>query len=224
MRPFVFLVKQQRVWLFDLDNTLHDANPHIFPFIGRAMREYVARAASLDAAAATALRDRYWLRYGATLTGMVRHHGVDPRHFLAETHAFPDLARMVVHEPALRHMLRRLPGRKIVFSNAPRRYVETVLDLIGIRPWIDSVWTIERLRFTPKPHRSAFHRLLHRERLDPRRCILVEDSAANLRTAKQLGMKTVLVSRTARAPTYADVLVKSVLELPRLGLIKERRE
>ena len=123
----------QKVWLFDLDNTLHDAGPHIFPFISRAMGEYVAQKLGLDERAAHQLRDHYWRRYGATLTGMVRHHGVDPRHFLAETHNFPDLPRMVVHQPALRHVLKRLPGRKIIFSNAPQRYVETVLELIGIR-------------------------------------------------------------------------------------------
>ena len=27
------------VWLFDLDNTLHDASPHIFPHINRSMTE-----------------------------------------------------------------------------------------------------------------------------------------------------------------------------------------
>ncbi len=208
-----------RVWLFDLDNTLHDASPHIFPAISRAMGEYVARKVSLDATAAQQLRDHYWRRYGATLTGLMRHHGVDPHHFLAETHDFlPQLPEMVVHERALRHVLKRLPGRKIVFSNAPQRYVEAVLDLIGLRPLIDSVWTIERLRFTPKPHSGAFRRLLHRERLDPRRCILVEDTAANLRAAKRLGMKTVLVTRAARVPTYVDVRIKSALDLSRLGL------
>jgi putative hydrolase of the HAD superfamily len=56
--------------------------------------------------------------------------------------------------------------------------------------------------------------------IEVRRGILVEDTAANLRAAKQLGMKTVLVSPTAQAPTYVDVLIKSVLELPRLGLTK----
>jgi len=209
----------KRVWLFDLDNTLHNANPHIFPAISRAMSAYVARKVGLDETAARALRDHYWHRYGATLTGLVRHHDVDPHHFLAETHDFlPELPDMVVHERALRHVLKRLPGRKIVFSNAPVAYVEAVLELIGLRPLIDSVWTIERLRFTPKPHRAAFRRLLHQERLDPRRCILVEDTAANLKTARQLGMKTVLVSPTVRAPAYVDVLIKSVLELPKRGL------
>lgn len=211
----------RRVWLFDLDNTLHDANPHIFPFMSRAMCQYVAQAAGLDETAARELRDHYWRRYGATLTGLVRHHGVDPRDFLAKTHDFlHDLPRMLVHDRALRHLLNRLPGRKIVFSNAPRRYVAAVLDLIGIRNAIDSVWNIERLRFEPKPHVGAFRRLLRTERLDPRRCILVEDTTANLRTAKRLGMTTVLVSQAAQVPTYVDVRIKSVIELHRLGLVR----
>lgn len=214
-------MQSYRVWLFDLDNTLHDATPRIFPAISRAMGEYVARTIGLDETAARELRDHYWRRYGATLTGLVRHHGVDPHHFLAQTHDFiPELPRMIVHEQALRHVLRRLSGRKIVFSNAPKRYVEAVLEQIGILPLIDSVWTIERLRFTPKPHAAAFRRLLHKERLDPRRCILVEDTAANLAAAKRLGMTTVLVSQAARVPAYADARIKSVLELPRLGLMR----
>ena len=210
-----------KVWLFDLDNTLHDANPHIFPTMSRAMLDYVAEKVGVGETAAKALRDGYWQRYGATLTGLVRHHGVDPHDFLARTHDFlDDLPRMVVFQPALRHALKRLPGRKILFSNAPRHYVEAVLTHLGVRGLFESIWTIERLRFTPKPHLAAFRQLLRSERLNPHRCIFVEDTAANLRAAKQLGMKTVLVSPTSQAPTYVDVLIKSVLELPRLGLTK----
>lgn len=211
----------RKVWLFDLDNTLHDANPYIFPAMSRAMLGYVAEKVGVGETAAKALRDEYWHRYGATLTGLVRHHGVDPHDFLARTHDFLDeLPHMVVHQPALRHTLKKLPGRKILFSNAPRRYVEAVLAHIGIRRQFDSLWTIERLGFVPKPHRAAFRLLLRTERLDPHQCIFVEDSPANLRTAKQLGMKTVLVSPTVQAPAYVDTLIKSVLELPRLGLTK----
>src|SRR3989304_5550667 len=65
------------------------------------------------------LRAYYWRSYGATLLGMMRHHGTDPAHFLRETHAFPDLSNMVVYERGLAAMLRRLPGRKLVRSNAP---------------------------------------------------------------------------------------------------------
>lgn len=204
-----------RVWLFDLDNTLHDANPHIFPHINRSMRQYIERYLGVDEAEATRIRQRYWERYGATLLGLVRHHGTDPRHFLWHTHQFERLERMVVFELALRGMLRRLPGRKIVFSNAPRHYTEAVLDILGIANFFDGVWSIERLGYHPKPLPEAFRRLLHGERIRPHQCVFIEDSCANLKAAKRLGMKTVLIARRPRLPAYVDLRLESVLDLPR---------
>jgi putative hydrolase of the HAD superfamily len=204
-----------RVWLFDLDNTLHDADPHIFPHINRAMTAYVAQQAGLDEAEASALRETYWRRYGATLLGLMRHHGTDPHHFLHHTHQFDDLAGMVVYDRALRQVLRRLPGAKIVFSNAPRHYAEAVLDIMGVRHAFDAVCSIENMRFRPKPGIHGFLRLIRDHRLDPARCVLVEDSAENLKTAKRLGMYTVWISRQARSPAWVDLRLKSVLQLPR---------
>ena len=45
-------MKTDPVWLFDLDNTLHDASPHIFPHINRSMGEYIERHLGLDQAEA----------------------------------------------------------------------------------------------------------------------------------------------------------------------------
>jgi putative hydrolase of the HAD superfamily len=209
------------VWLFDLDNTLHNATPRIFPHINRAMTAYVAEALGIDSDDANLIRIDYWTRYGATLTGMMRHHGTDPRHFLHHTHQFPALRSMVVFDRALKATLKKLPGRKIVFSNAPREYAEAVLNVIGVRRLFDSLWSIEHLRFRPKPSRTGFQRLLQRERLDPARCVMIEDSAENLRTAKALGIRTVLVSDSAGIPAYVDLRIQSVLDLPRhLGKFK----
>lgn len=130
----------------------------------------------------------------------------------------PDLQQMVVSERTLKAALQRLPGRKIIFSNAPHKYTESVLAIAGIRRCFDSVYTVERLRFQPKPATAGFLQLLKNERLEPRQCIMVEDNLPNLVTAKRLGMKTVWVSACTRRPPYADVKVSSVLELPkRLG-------
>lgn len=207
-------MRGERVWLFDLDNTLHNASPHIFPHINRAMREYIERHLGLDENTANRLRQDYWQRYGATLLGLIRHHAIDPRHFLRETHQFPDLARMLVFEKPLLHTLKRLPGRKILFSNAPRAYAEAVLELTGLDRHFATVYTVESLKFRPKPMPQGFRALLRAERLDPRRCIMVEDSLANLVTARKLGMKTVWVSTGSRRSPYVDVQVSSVMQLP----------
>ena len=201
------------VWLFDLDNTLHDARPHIFPHINRSMTAYLERHLGLAPDEANTLRAHYWRRYGATLLGLMRHHGTDPDHFLVETHRFERLHQMLVFERALRAMLRRLPGRKIVFSNAPRHYAEAVLEIMGIRRLFEEVVGIEGLGYQPKPGIHAYRRLLHERRLNPARCVMLEDSAANLRTAKRLGMRTVLVGRGLRRPAYVDVKIASILDL-----------
>jgi putative hydrolase of the HAD superfamily len=203
------------VWLFDLDNTLHNASPHIFPHINRAMVAYICEHLGVDADEATCIRQEYWQRYGATLLGLMRHHAIDAKHFLWHTHQFPDLRRMLVFERALKAMLGRLPGRKIVFSNAPRHYSEAVLEMIGIGRCFDAVYSIERLRFQPKPALAGFRHLLRSERLQARRCIMVEDALANLRTAKRLGMKTVWVSADTRQPAWVDARLVSILDLPR---------
>ena len=205
-----------RVWIFDLDNTLHNARPHIFPHINRAMTEYLQTHLGLDEAAAGELRRHYWKRYGATLLGLMRHHATDPRHFLWHTHQLPALDGMLVPEPRLRATLRRLPGRKLVFSNAPVHYSRAVLDALGVADLFDDVFTIEHTRYRPKPDSYGFLRLCRTNRLRPQRCIMVEDSLDNLRTAGRLGMKTVWVTRAARAPGYVDVKIADLAQLPRL--------
>ncbi len=203
-------------WVFDLDNTLHNATPHIFPHINRSMTAYLQDALGLDEQAATELRRHYWQRYGATLLGLMRHHGTNPTHFLHATHQFPDLHRMLVHEPQLRATLRRLPGRKYVFSNAPVHYSRAVLRGLGITDLFSGVFCIEHTRYRPKPDTAGFLRLARTNRLRLSRCIMIEDTVENLRTAKKLGMKTVWVTRTRRTLPYVDAKIADLIELPRL--------
>ncbi|HSD40844.1 MAG TPA: pyrimidine 5'-nucleotidase [Burkholderiales bacterium] len=203
-------------WIFDLDNTLHNASPHIFPHINRSMTRYLQEHLALDEEAAARLRIHYWRTYGATLLGLVRHHGTDPDHFLWHTHQFPDLARMVVADRAALAVVRRLRGRKILFSNSPAHYAHAVLDMLRIGSLFDAVYAIERVRYQPKPSLQAFRRLLRAERVVAHRSVMVDDSLPNLHAARRLGMRTVWVSTLPRAPGYVDAKVSSVRQLPRL--------
>jgi len=202
-------------WIFDLDNTLHDATPHIFPHINRSMTAYIQQHLNLEEKVANELRVHYWQRYGATLSGMMRHHATNPAHFLWHTHQFSELSQMVVYEPQLRQVLQRLPGKKFVFSNAPLHYARAVLKLLGVDDLFDDLFAIEHTRYRPKPCLAGFMRLLRKHRLTPTRCVMVEDSAENLQAAKRLGIQTVWVNNTQRAPAYVDVKIRTLSELPR---------
>ena len=206
------------MWIFDLDNTLHDARPHIFPAMHDQMNAYLMRRFSIDGDGANDMRRFFWERYGTTLRGLVRHHGEDPKKFIRETHRFPELDAMVVGERALGHALARLQGKRLVFSNAPRHYVEQVLRSLGVARYFDAVYTIESTRYRPKPAFQGFRVLLRAHDLDPHRCALIDDMPENLRAAKRLGMSTVWVSSEPRRAPFADMRVNSITQLPRLVL------
>ena len=209
------LAPSRRVWIFDLDNTLHDARARIFPAMHGQINAYLRRRFNIDEGGADAMRETLWRTYGTTLDGLMRHHGDHPKQFLAETHFFPELADMVVHENALKHALERLGGTKLVFSNAPRHYVKEVLRAIGLARYFDAVYSIEDMRYRGKPSAHGYHMLLRNHHLDPHRCALIDDMLENLRTAHRLGMSTVWVSPTRRRVSFVDVRVASVTELPR---------
>lgn len=193
-----------RCYIFDLDNTLHDASAGVFPQINSAMTRYLREHLGFAGDEADRLRVHYWRRYGATLGGLMRHHGTDPHHFLRETHTFHDLESLLVSSTVLLRALRRLPRRKLIFSNAPMHYVEAVLSALGIARLFRVVHCIEHTGFRPKPHLHGFRRLVGRARLDPRRCVFIDDSSENLRAAKALHMQTVLISRRMQKRLYIN--------------------
>jgi putative hydrolase of the HAD superfamily len=226
------------VWLFDLDNTLHDASHAIFPNISANMNTYIARVLGdgvtpASQEAVDAARIGYWKRYGATLLGMVKHHDVRAADFLHETHTLDDLRTLMRFERGLAAMLRRLPGRKILLTNAPTRYSSDVLRHLKLQRHFSHHIAIENMQvhgqLRPKPSKLMLRRLLRKHGLGARRCILVEDTLENLRSAKQVGLRTVWLTRylrrvepsgsaslpkMAKQPAYVDVKVKSLRQLP----------
>lgn len=210
------------IWLFDLDNTLHNASAHIFPRINQRMTAYLQTHLGISEDEANALRVHYWHRYGATLLGLMRHHGTCPTHFLDETHRDVVARHFVVFERALATRLRRLPGRKIVFTNGPRRYAEAVLAQIGLTRTFDDVFGIEAMNYRPKPFRDAFHAVLRKHRLAAHRCILVEDSLENLAVARRLGMRTVWIDRSSRHSALVDLKLRNITRIDRAMTLFDR--
>jgi putative hydrolase of the HAD superfamily len=226
------------LWLFDLDNTLHDASHAIFPTISANMNVYIARVLGDGITAASreqvdAARLGYLKRYGATLLGMIKHHQVSAADFLRETHDLAGLQQMIRAERGLARLLRGLPGRKILLTNAPTDYSRAVMRHLGLQRHFTHHIAIENMQvhgqLRPKPSKLMLRRLMRRHGVTARRCILVEDTLANLRSARQLGVRTVWITqylrmsdpigraplpRMLKRPAYVDVKVKSVRQLP----------
>ena len=185
----------ETIWLFDLDNTLHDASRAVFWRLNGSMTDYIERHLGMTRHEADQLRVHYWRRYGATLLGLERHHGVRAAHFLAQTHVLPELERDLHMSPADREALKRLPGRKFLLTNAPADYAKRVLTALDLASCFEGVIAIEGMRvfgdLRPKPDARMLKVVLARHRLPAHRCVLVEDTVANLKSARRLGLRTV---------------------------------
>jgi putative hydrolase of the HAD superfamily len=225
------------VWLFDLDNTLHNASHAIFPSISAKMNAYMADVLGdgvtpAEAHLVDAARMLYWQRYGATLLGMIKHHNVRAADFLHQTHAMDDLPSMIRAERGLGRILRRLPGRKILLTNAPQRYSSDVLRHLRLQRHFSHHIAIEAMhvhrQLRPKPSALLLRKLLRKQNVRASRCILVEDTLANLKSARPLGIRTVWITqylrmadpigtarlpKTLNLPMYVDVKVQSVRQL-----------
>ena len=192
-------MQQPRVWLFDLDDTLHDASSASMGELHVSMGRYIEDNLGLSKPDSDALRRRYWLKYGATLLGLVRHHGVQAAHFLHDTHQLPGLEARVRGHAADLAALRRLPGRKYILTNAPAAYAARVLAVLGIAGAFDGVFSIEDMHLfgdlRPKPDARMFRALAARLGVPPARCVLVEDALVNQKAARRVGMQTVWMQR-----------------------------
>jgi putative hydrolase of the HAD superfamily len=190
---------RQRVWLFDLDNTLHDASHAVFDEIHHAMTDYMVRHLALSHDEAWVLRQHYWKHYGATLLGLVRHHGVKSAHFLEETHRLPGLEARLRSSAHDRAALKRLRGRKLVLTNAPRAYALRVLATLRLAGCFDAVISIEDMVMfghpRPKPDARMFRHLAARLKVPPGRCVLVEDTLEHQKAARRVGMHTAWMQR-----------------------------
>jgi putative hydrolase of the HAD superfamily len=123
------------------------------------------------------------------MAGLMRHHGVDPEAFLVDAHDIA-LDRLSI-DARLRAGLERLPGRRLIFTNADADYAARVLAARGIADLFDGICDIRVTRYTPKPDPEAYSAMIAHLGVDPAKSLFVEDMARNLTPAKALGMTTV---------------------------------
>jgi len=187
------------IWVFDLDNTLYPANHTIFDTIGDRMTTYIARHLGVPAEQALTLREQYHDAYGATVIGLVQHHGLDAADFLNDVH--DTFLGDVAADPELAVLIAALPGRRIVFTNGARDYAHRIIAQLGLAGVFERIVALEDVGLIPKPELEAFERFVALCDVDPRRAVMIEDHARNLQAPASMGFATVLVgAQTPPAP------------------------
>jgi putative hydrolase of the HAD superfamily len=179
-----------QVLLLDLDETLYPRGSGVLERIDARINAYLREKVGIPAAEVDALRRHLRDAHGTTMRGLEIRYAVDVEDYLACVHHV-DLSDLLRPAPALGALLSRLPGRKAVFTNAPRHHAEQVLRLLDLGQAFEAVLTLEDLSLRPKPDPAAYRAVTERLGVAAQDCTFVDDTRGNLLEAGRLGMRTV---------------------------------
>lgn len=210
-------------WVFDLDNTLYPADSTLYDALGDRMTDYVAATLSIARDDAFALQERYFHQYGATIVGLVEHHGFDADAFLRHVHDID--VSCVAPDPELATLLKALPGRKYVYTNGGGGHAARMVAQIGLTDCFDGLFEITDADLRPKPQPQSYAAIIERFDIDPSRAVLVEDTLRNLEPAQALGFHTILVGAVhpEPRPAYVDAYAPDVKTYLRAALSPTQR-
>jgi putative hydrolase of the HAD superfamily len=198
-------------WIFDLDNTLHDAQKNIFPIINQKINQYISKSVKINITEADRLRQQYWDYYGATIEGLIKHHNINPTEFLEVTHTLENFEELIVPMPDLIKVLTSINGEKILYTNAPRNYTNKVLQICQIENYFDGIFSIEDANYIAKPSATSMEFFIKKYKIKVAN--FVDDVKENLETANQFGLSTIWLTNEKENPSYIDKKITKLRDL-----------
>jgi len=197
--------------VFDMDGVIVDSNPlHV-----KAWTLYNQRL-GIDAGESLARR-----MYGGRNDEIVRdffgsHLSAEEvaAHGAAKEELFRELLAPVLAEalvPGVREFLERHAGQRIgLATNAEPPNVDFVLDRGGLRQYFQVIVDGHQVHY-PKPHPEIYLRAAQLLGVEPRNCIVFEDSPPGIQAARGAGARIVGLRTTQRELPDADLAIDDFL-------------
>ena len=192
-------------WIFDLDNTLYSADSGIFQQVHTLMGKFVSAHLNIDIKKANELQRKYYRQHGTTLRGMMDNHNVDPDYFLSKVHQLD--YSIVGPNFKLNRELKKLKGRKIIYTNANRQHVDDILIRLELTNMFDEIFDIKTANYIPKPETYPYEQIIREFNIDPITTIMFDDIAKNLVPAKNVGFASVWID--VGYENFSDDIAKS---------------
>jgi putative hydrolase of the HAD superfamily len=208
--------RELRYALFDLDDTMYPESAGVMAIVSQRINEYMALRLHMDEATIQELRPHYWKQYGTTMRGLLVEFRIDPDDYLSYVHDF-SVAGLLAPNEQLNGVLADLPWHKVVFTNGAKQHAQQVLAALGVGEHFTRIFDITDTGYVGKPDPSAYQCVLNSLGVGAEDCIALDDSIANLRTAKELSMITVLVGSAEKVDgvDFAIARIEEAAEVAR---------
>lgn len=180
-----------KTFIFDLDRTLYPYASDILPQVDEKIAVYCQKICDVPLKTAHTIRKKYYTLYGTTLTGLIKEYNVNPDDFLDDVHHINyDSLKPCIR---LTDALSQLSGRKIIYTNGTKQHALNVLNKRGIGHIFEAIHDIRAANLQAKPCKNAFSDFIKEYNIIPSETIFFDDSHANTKTAKALGLYSVHV-------------------------------
>ena len=180
-----------KFWIFDLDNTLYANETKVFDQVDKKMSKYISEKLNVNITEAKEIRKNYFHKYNTTINGMIKNHKIDANEFLEFVHDID--VNFLKKNYGLGEELKKLDGKKIIYTNGSKKHALNVTKKIGIDQYFDGIFDIVDSNFVPKPLIEPYKKLVEKHKIDPKLCVFIEDIARNLKPAYEMGMKTIWI-------------------------------
>ena len=193
--------------LIDLDNTVYPEDSNIFKQIDSKMKSFISKNLKVSLKQAYIIQKKYFIENGTTLRGLMLYHNIQPEFFLNYVHDI-NLSK-IKKNSQLNTQLENYTGKKIIFTNGSYDHANKVLKKIGLNQNIDHIFDIIEASYIPKPEITTYQKVIKKYSLQPATTIMIDDLPDNLKTAKNLGIKTVLIKShffNSKTYDYIDII------------------
>jgi putative hydrolase of the HAD superfamily len=205
--------------IFDIDDTLYDVSTGFTASrngeaVQRFMMEYLDFP---DLESANNIWEEYFVRYHSTAKALVvaeeegrlpppkdptkaKSPRFDPNDLAEYWATNLNFERLGSPKKRLLQDLKDCKLTHVAFTNGPRKYAKRVLQELGLFEVFgeERLFAVDDVLPSCKPDKEAFEKIFLKLGVTAEECVMFEDSMKNIRRAKELNMKTVLVTGEGR--------------------------
>lgn len=194
---------QNKVLVFDLDATLYYAGDKIEELCDAKVIRYFADKLNISLKQSEDLIKDIRSRYAYDVEALEHDFPFSKFEFMEDV-CDVDVS-ILQPDTKLNGLLKRLPQPKYILTDSTRRHVSDTLKAIRVdENLFTGVFDAHDMNYTFKYNPESFRLFLQKYGLKASDCVLFEDSANNLKVAKSLGFKTVLIRPECPEEQKAD--------------------
>lgn len=155
------------------------------------------RHLALPAEDAHQLHSKYYKDYGLAISGLVKHHKIDPMAYNREVDDALPLDDIIKPDPKLRQLLADIDRTRVkpwLFTNAHITHAQRVVRLLGVEDMFEGITFCDYSKepLLAKPHVHMFEKAeADAGAVSSEQCYFVDDSLLNCRHASDRGWTVV---------------------------------